>query len=283
MPTNPNVPQDVQKLASDLANKWSWHSTTVTDLLANAIMADRASRPSLSTDGDGVVPEAMIEAAAEDARHERIDWQSTSTAEARAKLTALLRAALSRTPKAELSEEAFDKAAFLASDDSLPSRFEAPAPQAQSEPSPLAWTSRANLRALDGERDIYPAVMRKDCTAEMNVPLYASPQPQPVAIKHLIGAMQVCADVARTSPDDFTYLNGPAREMLHKAVAALRTALATPPAQGDMVLVPREPTDAMIEAGIEALREHTQLVAIDRDPLFVWRYMLHAATPSEER
>jgi hypothetical protein len=53
------------------------------------------------------------------------------------------------------------------------------------------------------------------------------------------------------------------------------TAPAVPAAEG-WVLVPREPTEAMVEAGIDALREHTELLTIARDPLFVWRYMLSA-------
>lgn len=58
---------------------------------------------------------------------------------------------------------------------------------------------------------------------------------------------------------------------------------ATPPSSPVMgvgegfVLVPVEPTDAMIEAGKDSLFEHARFVAIDRDPLFCWRAMVHAA------
>jgi Lar family restriction alleviation protein len=47
----------------------------------------------------------------------------------------------------------------------------------------------------------------------------------------LIGQMRVCAEIARSSPDDFTYLNGPAREMLRKAVAALSLPAGPVPEQ----------------------------------------------------
>ena len=52
------------------------------------------------------------------------------------------------------------------------------------------------------------------------------------------------------------------------------------------VLVPREPTDAMIEAGLESLADSTRepTAHIDRDPLLCYRSMLHAspALPGEE-
>lgn len=50
------------------------------------------------------------------------------------------------------------------------------------------------------------------------------------------------------------------------------------PAEG-FVLVPREPTDAMIEAGLESLADSTgePTAHIDRDPLLCYRAMLHAA------
>ena len=67
------------------------------------------------------------------------------------------------------------------------------------------------------------------------------------------------------------------------AVQAYLDALATPPSSPVMgvgegfVVVPVEPTDAMIEAGKDSLFEHARFVAIDRDPLFCWRAMVHAA------
>lgn len=40
--------------------------------------------------------------------------------------------------------------------------------------------------------------------------------------------------------------------------------------------IPREPTEAMIQAGLEALRTEGY-TPIDRDPIFVWRAMWHEA------
>jgi hypothetical protein len=42
----------------------------------------------------------------------------------------------------------------------------------------------------------------------------------------LVASMRVCADVARPSPDDFTYLNDPAREMLREAIARIEGLLS---------------------------------------------------------
>jgi hypothetical protein len=65
-----------------------------------------------------------------------------------------------------------------------------------------------------------------------------------------------------------------------------RLALRNPPsgeAGEGWVLVPREPDDAMIAAGLAALQESLGHAAvIDRDPLFAYRAMLSALPTIEE-
>jgi len=51
--------------------------------------------------------------------------------------------------------------------------------------------------------------------------------------------------------------------------------------EGEWVLVPKEPTDEMVQAGLESLAESTgePIPHIVRDALFCYRAMLRAATP----
>lgn len=57
--------------------------------------------------------------------------------------------------------------------------------------------------------------------------------------------------------------------------AGMREGVAALDAAG-FVVVPKEPDDAMIAAGVASLRDNAGFMAIDRDPLFVWRDMLLA-------
>jgi N-dimethylarginine dimethylaminohydrolase len=96
-------------------------------------------------------------------------------------------------------------------------------------------------------------------------------------------------DVKQLAEKLRTLAHGLDMGFLHEddAMAVLRAAIGVSEAGAETSLrnvqrsgwklVPVEPTDAMIAGGIDALREHTQVLAIDRDPLFVWRYMLAAA------
>lgn len=66
------------------------------------------------------------------------------------------------------------------------------------------------------------------------------------------------------------------------------STLASPPMPGrgeGFVLVPEWPSEAMIEAGLESLRESTgeQLLFINRDPHLAYRAMLAASRPKEEK
>jgi hypothetical protein len=120
---------------------------------------------------------------------------------------------------------------------------------------------------------------------------FASPA-QPVAWQDAKTALlRIHQELCAAEADDYRMIDvsqysGWGTDILQAALhldRALRAASPAPkiaPATEGLVTVPREPTEAMIEAGLEALREHTQLLAIDRDPLFVWRYMIAAASPS---
>lgn len=44
--------------------------------------------------------------------------------------------------------------------------------------------------------------------------------------KELVAQLRVCGDCARSSPDDFTYLNGPGRIMVREAATRLETVTA---------------------------------------------------------
>lgn len=66
------------------------------------------------------------------------------------------------------------------------------------------------------------------------------------------------------------FASGSAAELSRASLDALDAA--------GYVVMPKEPTDAMIEAGKEGFLE-AGFVAIDRDPLNVWRRMLHEARP----
>lgn len=63
-----------------------------------------------------------------------------------------------------------------------------------------------------------------------------------------------------------------------KRISELKTILAAlpPPPAGDWVLVPRAPTDGMIEAGFNAMADHNY----DTDLSGVWAAMLSAAPPA---
>ena len=65
------------------------------------------------------------------------------------------------------------------------------------------------------------------------------------------------------------------RDAAHRApyIADARAAI--------MAIKESMPTDAMIEAGLEAFRD-AGLIAIDRDPIFVLRGMMHAALDNQE-
>lgn len=135
-------------------------------------------------------------------------------------------------------------------------------------------TERDDLRRLAGSATAGPWDWLEDGRAHVKLVHVETPANHPVA-----AGLPICSIPSkRTADAAFIAAANPQTVLaLLDEIDALEALSRAAPSGSDMVLVPVEPTDAMIEAGKDSLFEHARFVAIDRDPLFCWRAMVHAA------